>query len=73
MKRWQAEVWRFTIAGKSRRGNWYEGQFRWFWTAYLVARIMAILCDIVTPEKINVGGEIQDSPYGIRWGIRDIT
>jgi len=69
MKRWQAGVWRFTIVGKSRRGNWYEGRFRWFWLAYVAARLMAVLCAIVTPKEIIVGGEVQDSPYGIAWGI----
>jgi hypothetical protein len=67
---WQTEVWLFTIAGKSRRGNWYEGRFRWMWTAYLAARTMAIICDLLTPTRIVVDDEVQESPYGIRWGIR---
>lgn len=72
MKRWQADVWRFTARGKSRRGNWYEGKFRWFWAAYIAARLMALMCDIATPKYIFVDGEAQESPYGIKWGIRDL-
>ena len=71
MKRWQVNVWRFTIAGKSRRGNWYEGCFRWFWMAYFVARTMALLCDFVTPKYIFVDG-VYESPHGIKWAIRDL-
>lgn len=77
---WEAHVWRFTFMGKSRQGNWYEGKFRWFWTAYLAARVMAFLCDVVTPTKVYVEYDVrgsdrkiveaQDSPYGIAWGVR---
>jgi hypothetical protein len=80
--KWQADVWRFTIAGKSRSGNWYEGQFRWFWTAYLAARWMALMCDWATPTKLYVEYDVrgsdekyleeQDSPYGIAWGVKKV-
>lgn len=83
MKKWEAHVWRYTFMGKSRSGNWYEGQFRWFWTAYLAVRVMALMCDWVTPTKVYVEYDMwgsnekyieeQDSPYGIAWGIREIT
>ena len=82
MKKWEAHVWRFTFMGKSKAGNWYEGQFRWFWTAYIAARWMALMCDLATPRKIWVKDaimtldgykdELQDSPYGIRWGIKKL-
>ena len=75
-KKWQGEVWRFTIAGKSKRGNWWEGKFRFWWTARIMTKLMAIMCDWLTPKKIAVsdeyGTEIQDSPYGIRWGIKEL-
>lgn len=79
--KWQADVWRFTFMGKSRSGNWYEGQFRWFWMAKLAARFMALMCDIATPKKlyftydVRGGGttvEEQDSPYGIAWGVKKL-
>lgn len=65
MKRWEAHVWRFTLMGKSRQGNWYEGKFRWFWAAYLAARVMAFFCDCATPIYQSWG-------YGIAWGIKKI-
>lgn len=61
MKKWQAAVWRFTIAGKSKQGNWWESKFRFWWTARIVTKIMAVLCDWNTPSD----------HYGIAWGIRE--
>jgi len=75
---WQGEVYKFTFKGKSFSGNWFERRFRWFWTAYLVTRIMVILCDIVTSRNITTRAEhygtidIYPSPWGIAWGIRKI-
>jgi hypothetical protein len=69
--RWKVEVFRYSIHGKSRRGNWYEGRFRWRWAAYIAARVMAVLCDCVTPTWIMVDGEWQEYPLGIRWEIRE--
>lgn len=82
MKKWEAHVWRYTFMGKSRAGNWYEGQFRWFWMAHLAARFWALMCDIVTPTKVYVEYDMwgsdekyieeQDSPYGIAWGVKPV-
>lgn len=80
--KWEAHVWRFTFMGKSRQGNWYEGTFRWRWLAYVAARWMAFVCDVVTPRFVYVEYDVrgsdrkyierQDSPYGIAWGIRKV-
>jgi len=57
---WEAHVYRTVHGNKSRAGNWYEGHFRWFWTAYLAARWMALMCDWDTLDYCC---------YGIRWGL----
>lgn len=58
---WEAHVCRTVHGQKSAAGNWYEGRFRWFWTAYLAARCWAWLCDLNTPDSCC---------YGIQWGVR---
>ncbi len=73
---WQGEVYYFCIAGKSKRGNWWEKQFRRLWLAYVSTRVMAIICDLITPHKIIIKDkysiEVQDNPLGIAWTIREI-
>lgn len=79
--RYEVHVFKYSFNGKCRGPNYYEGKFKRLWTAYLMARFMAWMCDLNTPRHIIVKDaimtrdgyrdEVQENPVGIRWGIID--
>lgn len=71
---WEAAVWKFTIAGKSKQGNWYEERFPTQEEAVRAARHAAARCDAETPLGwwIDHGCGLEWTPneVGIAWGVR---
>lgn len=64
MKRWEVAVW-VTIHGRRVWwGNWWERRFQSRWVAYRMMRLMAILCDLRTPDN--------GCCYNVRYGMRRV-